>query len=76
MSMTVLEQILQEQEEALPKAYALMEPEANITAVDPASRAQLSIAISLKRIADFVAGSARNADVVEYLSRQFHGDGK
>ena len=32
--------------------------------------AQVSVAISMKRIADFVCGSAINADVVQYLSDQ------
>ena len=37
---------------------------------------EISSAISLKRIADFVCGHPEQLDIVQYLSREFGGRGE
>lgn len=72
---TVLEEIEQEQLERMHRVYQatkpLMEPAAREAFLE--QMPQLSIAISLKRIADFVCGAGDEAptlDIVQYLGRE------
>lgn len=47
-----------------------LEPEACYERIDAACR--ISTAISMRRIADFLAGSVRNEDAVQYAMRELN----
>lgn len=62
--------------ETLAQALARLEPDAGFdgcahdSSFTPERRAALSIAISMRRMADFICGGAGNCDVVDYLTAE------
>jgi hypothetical protein len=63
--------------ETLAHVLAKLEPDAGFdgcahdSSFTPERRAAISSAISLRRIADFICGSASNCDVVAYVADEF-----